>query len=46
LVGLVWLLLPFLESTRELRTRHWITGLATFALAYIAGMSVYGHFAK
>jgi cytochrome b6 len=46
LVGVVWLLLPFLENTRALRTRDWITGLATFALAYITGMSVYGYLAK
>jgi len=46
LVGLLWLLLPFFESKQPLRPRHWITGVATFALAYITGMSIYGHLAK
>jgi len=46
LVGLLWLLLPFFESAQPLRPRQWITGLATFALAYITSMSIYGHLAK
>jgi len=46
LVGLLWLLLPFFERDQPSRSRHWITGVAVFALAYIAGMTVYGHFAK
>jgi cytochrome b6 len=46
LVGLLWLLLPFFESDQPSRTKRWITGLAVFALAYVAGMSVYGHLAK
>jgi len=46
LIGLLWLLLPFLESDQPSRPKRWITGLAIFALAYIAGMSVYGHLAK
>ena len=46
LAGLLWLLLPFLESDQPGRTKPWITGLAIFALAYITGMSIYGHLAK
>ena len=46
LVGLLWLLLPFFESDQLSRTKPWITGLAVFALAYVAGMSVYGYLAK
>jgi cytochrome b6 len=46
LVGLLWVLLPFFESDHPSRTKRWITGVAVFALAYIAGMSIYGHFAK
>ena len=46
LVGLLWLLLPFFESDQPSRPKRWITGLAVFALAYMAGMSVYGHLAK
>ena len=46
LVGLVWLLLPFFESDQPSATKRWITGLAVFALAYVAGMSVYGYLAK
>jgi cytochrome b6 len=46
LVGLLWLLLPFFESDHPSRTKRWITGLAVFAIAYMAGMSVYGHLAK
>jgi quinol-cytochrome oxidoreductase complex cytochrome b subunit len=46
LIGLLWLLLPFLESQHPSRPNRWITGLAIFALAYMAGMSVYGHLAK
>jgi cytochrome b6 len=42
-VGVMWVLLPFLETSR---TRRWITGVAVFSLAYFAGMSLYGHFAK
>jgi len=43
---LFWLLLPFFESDQPARTKRWITGVSIFALAYIAAMSVYGHFAK
>jgi cytochrome b6 len=46
LAGAIWLLLPFFESAPPAKPKSWITGLAVFALAYIAGMSVYGHFAK
>jgi len=45
-IALLWLLLPFLESNNALRTKRWLTGVAVFALAYMAGMTVYGHFAK
>jgi cytochrome b6 len=46
LVGVLWLLLPFFENAPPSRTKQWITGLAVFALAYMTGMSVYGHLAK
>jgi cytochrome b6 len=46
LAGLLWLLLPFFESDNPSRTKRWITGVAIFALAYVAGMSIYGHLAK
>jgi cytochrome b6 len=46
LVGLLWLLLPFFESDHPSRTKRWITGVAVFALAYVAGMSLYGYLAK
>jgi cytochrome b6 len=46
LVALLWVLLPFLESDQPSRTKAWITGLAVFALAYMAGMSVYGLLAR
>jgi quinol-cytochrome oxidoreductase complex cytochrome b subunit len=46
LVGFMWLLLPFFESDQPLHTKRWITALACLALAYVAGLSVYGHFAK
>ncbi len=46
LAGLLWILLPFFEGDQPTRTKRWITGLAVFALAYIAGMSVYGYLAK
>ena len=45
-VGLFWLLLPFFDTAYPSRPRRWITGLAVFALAYVAGMSIYGHLAK
>jgi len=46
LAGLIWLMLPFFESAPPAKAKPSITGLAVFALAYIAGMSVYGYFAK
>jgi cytochrome b6 len=46
LVGLLWLMLPFFESEPPSRPKRWITGLAIFALMYVAGMSVYGFLAK
>jgi cytochrome b6 len=46
LAAVIWLLLPFFESAPPAKPKSWITGLAVFALAYIAGMSIYGHFAK
>lgn len=45
-IALLWLVLPFFESDPPARTKRWISGIAVFAVAYIAGMSVYGHFAK
>jgi len=35
----------FLENDRP-GMRRWFTGLAIFALAYVTGMSAYGHLAK
>ncbi|HZQ70366.1 MAG TPA: cytochrome bc complex cytochrome b subunit [Terriglobales bacterium] len=46
LIGLLWLLLPFFESGQPSRTKRWITGVSIFALAYVAGMSVYGYLAQ
>ncbi len=46
LVGLLWILLPFFEGDQPSRNKRWITGVAVFALAYVAGMSLYGHLAK
>jgi cytochrome b6 len=46
LVGLLWLLLPFFDSEPPSRPKRWITGLAIFALMYVAGMSAYGFLAK
>ncbi len=46
LAGLLWLLLRFVEGDQPTRTKRWITGLAVFALAYMAGMSIYGYLAK
>ncbi|MDE3187459.1 MAG: cytochrome bc complex cytochrome b subunit [Acidobacteriota bacterium] len=43
LVGLLWLLLPFLENGRVALSKQWITGLSVFALAYVIAMSVYGY---
>jgi len=46
LIALLWLLLPFLGRNHPSRVQRWITGIGIFALAYMAGMTVYGHFAK
>jgi cytochrome b6 len=46
LAGVVWLLLPLFESDRPTQTKPWITALGVFALVYILGMSIYGHFAN
>jgi cytochrome b6 len=45
-VGVLWLLLPFLESDRVARSKQWVTGLSIFALTYVIAMSVYGYVAK
>jgi hypothetical protein len=45
-IGVLWLLLPFFESQEPSRPKRWLTGVAVFALAYMAGMSAYGYFAK
>ncbi len=44
--ALLWVLLPFFESQESSRPKKWITGVAIFALAYITGMSIYGHLAQ
>jgi cytochrome b6 len=46
LVGVAWLVLPFFESKPPSRFKGWTTVLAIVSLAYVAGMSVYGYFAK
>jgi quinol-cytochrome oxidoreductase complex cytochrome b subunit len=46
LAGLIWLLLPLFESAQPSRPKQWISGLALFALVYVTGMSIYGHFAQ
>jgi cytochrome b6 len=45
IIGVLWLLLPFLGGNNS-RMQRWITGIAIFALSYMAGMTIYGHFAK
>ena len=45
-VALLWLLLPFFEKNYPGRHTRWITGIAMFALAYMAGMTIYGHVAR
>jgi cytochrome b6 len=45
-VALLWVLLPFFESQETSRPKKWITGAAIFALAYMMGMSIYGHLAQ
>ena len=44
--GVIWTLLPFLESDRKGRRQHWILGAGIFALAYMTSMTVYGYLAK
>ena len=46
LAGLIWLMLPLLDSAPPERSKSWINGLAVFALAYVVSMSVYGLLAK
>lgn len=46
LVAAFWLLLPFFEGDPPSRTKRWITAISLFALAYIVGMTFYGHFAQ
>ncbi len=46
LVGLIWVLLPFLERRQSQLARTFISGLAVFAVAYIATMTLYGYIAK
>jgi len=45
LAGLIWLLLPFLD-THDGKRRHLITGVGVFALAYMIAMTAYGYLAK
>jgi len=46
LAGLIWLLLPLLESRQPSRPKQWISAFALVALVYMTGMSIYGHLAK
>lgn len=41
-VAVTWLVLPFFERSHPAPPRRWITGLAIFALTYMAGMTIYG----
>ena len=43
--GALWLLLPFFDNGKG-RAQRWIMGAGIFALAYMAGMTVYGYVAK
>lgn len=43
---LVWTLLPFFDRGSSGRVQRFITGAGVFALAYFAGMTVYGYLAK
>ena len=44
--GLVWTLVPFLEGRSPHTGRKLVLGLAVFAVAYMASMTVYGFVAK
>jgi len=44
--GLLWLLLPFFARDQWRWTRQGVTGAGIFALAYIAGTTLYGYVAK
>ena len=45
-VAVTWLLLPFFETNHPGQPKRWITALSIFALAYMAGMTIYGHYAQ
>ncbi len=45
-IGLLWLLLPFLEFGGKGRSQRWVLGVGIFALAYMTSMTVYGYLAK
>lgn len=45
-VAVFWLLLPFFEGDHPARLNRWITGIGVLALAYMAGMTIYGYLAK
>ena len=45
LVGLIWVLLPFLGGDRHSRRQVFIRGLGVFALAYMFSMTIYGYMA-
>ena len=46
LAGVAWTLLPFFDRNGSRRLRQWFVGAGIFALAYMAGMTVYGYMAK
>ncbi len=46
LAGALWTLVPFFDRNGRGRTQRWALGAGIFALAYIAGMTVYGYVAK
>jgi cytochrome b6 len=46
LIALLWLFLPFFEMGHPSRAKQWITGIGILALGYMAGMTIYGHFAQ
>jgi cytochrome b6 len=45
LAAVLWTLLPFFDGNAEGRRQRWIAGIGFFALAYMAGMTVYAYLA-
>ena len=45
-IGLAWLLLPFLAGDGKSSRHQWAVRVGVFALAYMLSMSIYGYLAK